>query len=178
MSAKLPSEVNALIDMITNDDIESVKSSSKLSLGNLYLWAYDPKHKATLEMYDTLPLVILLGVPKGQYILGINLHYIPWTYRINFLTSIQAKGTKVKYKDIIKAWKTAKIPGSYAVLAIRKYLVSHIKSNIRIFDNLEDQLEVTRNVLPHFEKKSMSAVYKIINNKLKSHRQKLKTKAK
>jgi hypothetical protein len=172
MAVKLPPEVSTLIDFVTNDDIESVKSGSKLKLGNLYLWVYQAKYANELEYWDQLPLVVLLDIPGGKYILGINTHYIPYTYRLQFMKGIQSKGTKIRYADIIKAWKAAKIPTGYAALAIRKYLISHIKSNIRVFESKEDQYEIIKNVLPHFKKKQMSAVYKEINKKLAAQRKK------
>jgi len=172
MAVKLPKEVTTLIDAVTNDDYESVKSGSKLRLGNLYLYWYDAKYADKLEVWDQLPLVVLLDIPDGKYVLGINLHYIPYTYRLQFMKSIQAKGTKIKYADIVKAWKNAKIPGAYASLAIRKYLISHIKSNVKVFESPEDQYEIVKNVLPYFQKKAMSAVYKEINQKLAKQRKK------
>ncbi len=170
--AKLPKEINTLIDVITSEDHESVKPGTKLKLGNLFLYAYDPKHKAILEVYDKLPLIVLLGIPKGKYIIGINLHFIPWTYRISFIKSIQNKNFRVKYIDILKAWKKAKIPGSYLKLAIRKYLVNRIQTNIKIFDNPEDQLKIVKEVLPDFAKKSASQTYKDIDKRIRAQKKK------
>jgi hypothetical protein len=176
MAQKLPKEVLNLIDAVTTDDYESVKSGTQLKLGRLYLWVYDAKHKSKLEVWDQLPLVILLGIPKGKYILGVNLHYIPYLNRIQFMKQLQARGTRLKYSDIKKAWKAAKIPGAYAALSIRKYLVSHIKSNIKIFDDEKDQMEIVKNVLPMFEKQSMSTVYRNINKQVVKQRKKTKEK--
>lgn len=44
-------------------------------LGELVAFRYDPKHKETLPVYDTLPLVLILSV-KRTHFYGINLHYI------------------------------------------------------------------------------------------------------
>ena len=176
MAKKLPKEINTLIDAVTSEDHESVKSGTKLKLGNLFLFAYDAKHKATLEVWDKLPLIVLLDIPGGKYILGINTHFIPYTFRIKFIKNLQNKNMKIKYKDVLKAWKGANIPGAYLKYAIRKYLVSHIQSNIKIFDDAEDQLEIIRNVLPIFAKKSASQTYKDIDKNIKIQRQKLKAK--
>lgn len=176
--AKLPKEVTALIDVVTDEDHESVKSGSQLKLGMLYLYVYDAKHKSTLPVWDKLPLVVLLGVPHGKYLTGINLHYIPYIKRIQFMKAIQKKGGKVKYDDIAKAWKEAKIPAAYAALAIRKYLVNHIKSNIKIFEDADDQMKIVKNVLPMFEKQSMNTVYKNIEKELAKQRKKSRAKKK
>jgi hypothetical protein len=176
--AKLPKEVTNLIDVVTDEDHESVKKGSQLKLGMLYLWVYDAKHKSSLPVWDKLPLVVLLGVPHGKYITGINLHYIPYLRRIQFIKSIQKKGGKVKYDDIAKAWKEAKIPQAYVALSIRKYLVSHIKSNIKIFEDDDDQMRIVKNVLPMFEKQNMNTVYRNIEKELAKQRKKSKGKTK
>ena len=173
---KLPKQISTLIDAITNNKIQSVKPGAKLQLGNLLCWVYNAKTKATLPVWDKLPLVILLDIPKRKYILGINVHFIPWTYRINFVKSLQANGTKVKYKDIKRAWQEAKIPGAYASLAIRKYLLNRIQSNIKIFRDPKDQMEIVKNVLPDFQKMPMAATYKAIDKRIKAQRQKNKAK--
>lgn len=171
--AKIPSEITVLIDAVTKEDHESVKSVSNLKLGKLYLFYYpDPKTKDKLEVYDQLPLVILLDVPDSKYLLGINLHYIPYLNRLNFIKNLQSKGLKIKYNDIVKAWKAAKIPGAYANLAIRKYLINRIASNVKIFDDPKDQYEIVRNILPIFKKKQMDQVYKDIQKAVVKQRRK------
>ncbi len=172
MAKKLPKEVNYLIDKVTTEDHESVRPGTRLHMGDLFLYFYDAKYKSVLDVWDQLPLIILLDIPHGKYILGINIHFIPWTYRIQFIKNIRTKGNRIKYRDIVKAWKKAKIPEAYAKLAIRKYLVSHIKSNIKIFTDEDDQLEIVKNILPKFKKKSMSQTYKDIENKIKQQRKK------
>jgi hypothetical protein len=173
---KLPKEINTLIDTITSDDFESVKPGTKLKLGNIFLYVYDAKHKATLEVWDKLPLVVLLNIPKGKYILGINIHFIPWSYRIKFIKNLQTKNMKIKYKDVLKAWQKAQIPGVYLKYALRKYLVNRIQSNIKIFENPEDQLEIVKNVLPEFVKKSASQTYNDIDKRIRLMKKRLKNK--
>ncbi|AJT61155.1 DNA end protector during packaging [Vibrio phage phi-ST2] len=53
--------------------------------GNMYVFAYDAKHKDKLPYWDKFPCIICLGVEKG-YMLGLNLHYIPPKDREKFLT--------------------------------------------------------------------------------------------
>lgn len=176
MAEKLPKEVSFLIDTVTSNDYESVKPGTKLRLGNLFLYVYDAKHKAKLEVWDTLPLVVLLDIPQGKYILGLNLHYIPYLKRIQFVKILQAQRTRIKYIDIAKAWQKAEIPRAYANLAIRKYLVNHIRSNIKIFEDPEDQMKIVKNVLPIFKKQDMTRVYRDIEKKLSRQRKEIKKK--
>ena len=55
--------------------------------GNMYIFAYDAKTKATLPYWDKFPCIMCLGVNKG-YMLGLNLHYIPPKDREKFLTTL------------------------------------------------------------------------------------------
>ena len=59
--------------------------------GNMYMYFYDPKHKATLPYYDRFPLTVLVdGAPGGFY--GLNLHYLPYNTRAKFLDDLMAFG--------------------------------------------------------------------------------------
>ena len=175
MAKKLPKEINILIDELTDNDHESVKSSSKLQFGKLFLWAYSAKYASRLDVWDKLPLVIFLGF-DGKLIHGINLHYIPFLKRIQFMKMLQGQGNKIKYKDIKKAWQSAKLPVAYARLAYRCYLPSHIQSNIKIFEDHEDQMRIVKNVLPIFEKKSRTQVARDIEKALSKQRKNIKSK--
>ena len=49
--------------------------TSRMWLGRMYFFVYNPKHKATLPYYDMFPLVL----PVERYsdgFLGINFHYL------------------------------------------------------------------------------------------------------
>ena len=49
--------------------------TGRMSLGRMYFFVYNPKHKATLPYYDMFPLVL----PVERYsngFLGINFHYL------------------------------------------------------------------------------------------------------
>jgi hypothetical protein len=64
---------------------ESLVSTGKFKSGKMYSFRYftpdDP-------MYDTSPIIISLGSPQAGYELGINLHYIPYNIRVNFVSMI------------------------------------------------------------------------------------------
>ena len=52
---------------------EALDPASKYVAGNMYMYFYDPKHKATLPYYDRFPLTIAVQpAPGGFY--GLNLH--------------------------------------------------------------------------------------------------------
>ena len=44
-------------------------------IGKMYFFAYDPKMKKTLPMYDRFPLVFPIE-PYNDGFLGLNLHYL------------------------------------------------------------------------------------------------------
>lgn len=55
-----------------------------LESGHLYLYNYDPKWKAELDVYDTYPCVIPFRVEKDRF-WGINFHYLPYKQRAQLL---------------------------------------------------------------------------------------------
>lgn len=171
-STKLPKEVQYLIDKITEKDVRVKDAGNRVNVGSLLLYGYDAKHHAKLEVWDALPLVILLGM-NGKYMWGINLHFIPYLQRLRFIKYLLSRKTTIRYREIKRAWKYAKIPMSYARLSYRKYLIGRVLTNVRVF-HPDDYLEVTRNVMPDFQKQGLNTVYRNIEKALKDHRESLK----
>lgn len=174
--AKLPADVRLLLDKIYDEEIETVRTKRRLLLGRMYLFAYpNPKTEAKLPWFDALPLVILFGANK-KYLWGINVHHIPWTYRVNFVKKLMARlesGKRLTYRDVKNAWQSARVPNAFAYLAYRTYLVSLIPTNLKMFDH-ENWKPVTTKVLQKYEKKSDKYIYQEINNALKQQRRKSK----
>ena len=55
---------------------ERARYKNRVSMGKMYLFNYDPKHKDTLPYYDRYPLIFPVNkAPGGFY--GINMHYLP-----------------------------------------------------------------------------------------------------
>ena len=106
----------------------------KFLIGGLYYFFYNPKTKAELPYYDTFPLVMpLKREPDGFS--GLNLHYLPIKYRINFMRKLMPLAI-YNDEDEIK-----RIRITYPILdsskryrefrpCIKKYLYSHIRSKI------------------------------------------------
>ena len=175
--AKLPKEISSLIDDITKSDYEVVKKSRRLALGSMALFYYPtPKTAATLEVFDMLPYVFILG-GGGGYLYGLNVHYFDWAQRLKFMKFLNSKGGKLRYTDVKKAFKAGQIPLGMASYTYRLYLISHIKSNVRLFDikdndEFDDAYVVAQKVLPRFKGKSDSAVFKDIRTKFKQSQKK------
>ena len=172
--AKLPKQVLHLLAKLSDPKVTTVKKSKKLRVGNLYLFLYDAKFKRILPYWDKLPLVILFGY-SGSHMIGVNFHYLNWAQRISLLRKLGVRrktGYKLKYKDILRAWKAAKLPQALMYLSIRKYLISHIRSDVKVWDEIDgdDWGEVAKIILPKFAKKGDSFVIRDIQRKFKENK--------
>jgi hypothetical protein len=102
-------------------------------IGKMYFFAYDPKTKATLPMYDKFPLVFPIEkYPDG--FLGINLHYLSPPERRALLTRLMGYRTNQRMDDktrlrlsydLLMSIKKVKGPASRC---IKRYLFSHTRS--------------------------------------------------
>lgn len=131
--------------------------------GNMYLFAYDPKHKETLPYYDTLPLVLpFRRLPDG--FLGINLHYLPYLARFNLL------GELSKYTENKTVSENTKIKISWQILenssklyaatkCVKHYLTAHLKSGF-LKINYTDWTTASMLPIESFRKQSKQTVWK------------------
>lgn len=172
MAGRLPKDIEVLIrKLYKNKDIPVVNPKTRrMKLGYPVLFVYDAKFKNKLPYWDSLPLSIVLArYPDG--FLGINLHYIIWTRRLQlgkFLVRRAKNKNRIRYEDILKAWKNAKLPLGLAQLCIRRYLFSHIRSDVKQF-SWETYYEAVREIRPKFRKKSEQY---ILNHIMKIFREK------
>jgi hypothetical protein len=64
---------------------QGLRSVGRFKEGKMYSFRYftpdEPK-------YDTSPLIISLGSPRTGYQLGLNLHYLPYNVRVDFVSTI------------------------------------------------------------------------------------------
>jgi len=118
----------------------------KFLMGGLYFFVYDPKGKSTLPYYDRFPLVIpLKRTPDG--FIGLNLHYLPLRYRINFLKKLlpyaiyndedEIKRIRVTYPMLDASSKLKEFRP-----CIKQYLYSHVKSRILSVEHNEWDIAV------------------------------------
>jgi hypothetical protein len=110
---------------------------SKPKIGGLYHFNYNPKHKATLPIYDTFPLVFPFSVGKTKagdsYFMGINMHYLPPKIRVAVFTSMLKLKTGSGYKPntrlALNYSKLSSMANSkYVKNAVKMYLVDHMES--------------------------------------------------
>lgn len=118
--------------------------------GNMYMFFYDPKHKATLPYYDAFPLIFMTGPAKGGFY-GLNLHYLPPVLRAKVLDSV-LNGT-------------GGVPSKYIKPMIKHYLFSHVRSRLARVESSEYEIAA---FLPtaDFKKANKSQVYRESRKKM------------
>lgn len=102
------------------------------SIGRMYMFHYDAKHKATLPYWDQFPLVFPIELYNDGF-LGINLHYISPIVRAKLMTALYETANNKNYDD------TTRLKINYEILrsasqfkyfkpCVKRYLFSHVRS--------------------------------------------------
>lgn len=105
---------------------------TNLSIGRMYLFAYDPKTKEDLPYYDRFPLIFPFQKVTGGFY-GINMHYLPHILRARLMDALYNVANNKANDD------TTKLKLSYSILSssskfryfkpcVKHYLNSHVKS--------------------------------------------------
>ena len=112
----------------------ALKKATSIQLGNMVMYAYDPKLKATLPYYDRFPLAIVIDVRKNGFD-ALNLHYLRPDIRAAFLDELLKLGpsepteksrlTKLRYNLIKGSTKFKEFKPCY-----KRYLSEHVKSSM------------------------------------------------
>ena len=104
------------------------KEARTLAVGKMYMFSYDPKTKADLPYYDTVPLVIITE-PMPNGFSGINLHYLAPTLRANLLDKIFPAQRNLTDESVFKAtWSSLRNFSRFPEVrgSVKKYLTPHI----------------------------------------------------
>jgi len=103
-----------------------------LTIGKMYLFHYDPKHKDTLPLYDRFPLIFPFERAENGF-LGINFHYLPPGQRALLLDNLMSLASDRTFTDQMKInlnyrllVKVSRL--SIAKNCIKRYLNSHVRS--------------------------------------------------
>jgi len=113
---------------------DASRISAKAFIGRMYFFAYDPKLKDVLPVWDKFPLVIPMEMYSDGF-LGLNLHYLDPMSRLVLLDKLMDFISNDKYND------TTRFNLSYDLLAgsrrfkiiescVKRYLSSHIRSSL------------------------------------------------
>ena len=109
------------------------KKARQLEVGKMYMFSYDPKWKADLPYYDTVPLVVITE-PMPQGFSGINLHYLPPMMRAQVLSALRENVEE--YTDdktkIRSDWEVVKRFSLFPQVqgAVKKYIFSQVTSRL------------------------------------------------
>jgi len=113
---------------------ERVQKLSPNSIGKMYIFTYDAKHKDELRYWDSYPLIYPIEFyPSTGRMLGINLHYLNPFRRAQLMNQLWTTANNENYD------KTTKLKINYQILkaasqfaafkpCIHMYLFDHVKT--------------------------------------------------
>ena len=120
------------------------KSVNKISVnrirkGNFYSFNYESKLYANdkLPYYDETPLIICLG-KNGQYVLGLNLHYVPIKNRkrvINRLQKLYSKEWDANKTLPNITWNKLRVELKYTNFMVKLYIKDRMDKVIKLENN-------------------------------------------
>ena len=135
----------------SDNKIQPAVMAKRASLGDLFCYHYDPKHKMTLPYYDMFPMIMLIGVESDTF-LGLNFHYLAPKLRAILLDRVNKKvgGGAINWKKI------SKVP--YVEPAVKRYRFDHISRKVIQIEKEEEEIAIFL-PLERFRKASKSAVW-------------------
>lgn len=144
------------------------------SIGKMYFFAYDAKHKDTLPYWDAFPLIILIDGPIGKtktHFMGLNLHYLPIELRAILLSKLISSNGVLTKDGFVKYLKNLTYSGNIkkkipeAMPCIKMYIASNLRSRILPIEPHEWMFAIT---LPYqdFQKQKASSVWKDSQEKI------------
>ena len=142
---------------------ERTRYKNRVTMGKMYLFNYDPKHKDTLPYYDRFPLIFPVDkAPGGFY--GINMHYLPHVLRARLMDALYSLSRDKRYDE-----KT-RLKLSYSILngaakykafkpTFKRYLTNHVRS--RFIEITSSEWDIALMMpLQKFAKASASEVWR------------------
>lgn len=113
----------------------------KITIGECYMFFYDPKHKKTLPYYDQFPVIFPIESTTPDTFLGINLHYLPPKYRAVLMDSLYTISTDKRYDEktkLVVSYRLLKAAAKFKWFkpCVKQYLLGHVRSPfIKIFSS-------------------------------------------
>jgi hypothetical protein len=145
---------------LAREDPDSLKT--RIMIGHMYLFTYNPKAKKTLEYYDTFPLVFPIErYPDG--FLGVNLHYLDPLDRAILMDALYESVSDENYDENTKLRLTYNIMSGISKYrhfrpCIKRYLTSQVTSKFQKI-NSEDWDNIIFLPLERFEKANRRKVW-------------------
>ena len=141
---------------------EKARYRNTITIGKMYLFQYDPKHKATLPYYDTFPVIFPVDLAEGGFY-GLNLHYLPIKLRAQLMNALYQLSSNTKYDDKTKlqiSYKILKAASKYSLFkpTFKHYLTDHVRS--RFIEITSSEWDIAA-FLPvqRFQKASQSKIW-------------------
>jgi hypothetical protein len=107
---------------IMKGDVERLVS--RQVIGSMYMYYYNPKHKATLPYYDRFPLVFPYKRVNGGF-MGLNLHYLPPPYRAKLMDALYDVTSNKNFDETTKLKLNYNVLSSAAKFKYFKPCVKH-----------------------------------------------------
>jgi hypothetical protein len=100
--------------------------------GEMYMFFYDAKHKATLPYWDRFPLIFPFRLTKTGFI-GLNMHYLIYDLRIRLMDSLTSLKIAPGYTDASRlniTWQFIQALSQHRLAepCVHRYLSSHVRS--------------------------------------------------
>ena len=101
-------------------------------VGQMYMYYYDAKHKATLPYFDRFPLVFPFKKVKGGFY-GLNMHYLPLPLRAKLMDALYDTASNTRFDESTRLKMSYKMLESAAKYkefqpCIKRYLTSQLRS--------------------------------------------------
>ena len=126
MGVRNVSNVKALVNQ------QSDRLVSQLTVGRMYMFAYDPKTKDDLPYYDKFPLIFPFRRVQGGFY-GINMHYLPHMLRARLMDNLYTLANNTNKDDTTKLRLSYQLLDSAAKFryfkpCVKHYLNTQVKS--------------------------------------------------
>ena len=123
----------------------------RASLGDMYCYYYNPKHRDKLPYYDRFPMMMLISADQDTF-LGLNFHYLRPKLRAILLDRVSAK-----IGGGIPKWnRLKKIPEIERV--VKRYRFDHIMRKVIPIEENEQEIAIFL-PLERFKKASPSKIW-------------------
>jgi hypothetical protein len=145
--------------------------STDVMPGHMYAFMYDPLTKEKLPYYDKFPLVLPFNM-DGYSFIGLNLHYLSYTMRLNLLDKLMAFAVTTKGDGNVQYLRFSwEMIGHVSRLrevqpCVKRYLFSHVRSKFVHIPSI-DWPVVTMLPLEGFQKATSSAVWRDSTRKVR-----------
>ena len=125
---------------------EALQQRQRFSIGNLYTFFYDPKHRKTLPYYDAFPLTIMVDIAPGGFY-GLNLHYLPPKLRAVMFDRLLETINNRRFDDSTKFKLNYQILSSISKFkafrpCFKHYLTKQVASKIVLIEPPEWEISV------------------------------------